>query len=103
MNVVMVIQAERCELCSSREMFRLPADWQDQVAAGKALPIAGCGNTWHYATSSLGDVATCDRVDVVTTVAGNELRFVCDRDRQHPGRHHAVNVEGVELSWAASS
>ncbi len=53
----MVVQAERCDVCGDREVFRLPADWQDQVAAGKALPIAGCGNPWHYATASVGDAS----------------------------------------------
>ena len=42
---------------------------------------------------------TCGRTDVVTTVTGQELLFRCDRELDHPGRHHAANVEGIEIFW----
>lgn len=46
------MEFDKCDLCGSQEVVRLPADWQD----GKtAIPIVGCGNPWHYATQSLGD------------------------------------------------
>jgi len=44
----------------------------------------------------------CGRTDTVTTVEGRELLFRCDRERDHDGRHHAVNVEGIELFWKRS-
>ena len=48
-------------------------------------------------------MSECGRTDIVTTVDGRELLFRCDREGwDHPGRHHATNVEGVELFWSRS-
>ena len=38
-----------CPVCGSPDVIRLPDDWQEQVNAGKAIPIIACGNPWHYA------------------------------------------------------
>jgi hypothetical protein len=48
-------------------------------------------------------LARCGRTDTVTTVEGRQLLFRCDREPSHGGRHHAANVEGVELSWATAA
>ena len=46
-------------------------------------------------------MSECGRTDTVTTVEGRELLFRCDREGwDHDGRHHAVNVEGVEIFWS---
>jgi hypothetical protein len=42
------IRFQRCEICDSQSIVRLPDDWQDRVDAGASLPIIGCGNPWHY-------------------------------------------------------
>ena len=41
-----------CPVCGSAQVVRLAGDWQQQEVA---IPIIGCGNPWHYATSSMGD------------------------------------------------
>lgn len=42
-----------CPVCTGTEVARLAMDWEQQVAAGGAIPIVGCGNPWHYDTLGL--------------------------------------------------
>ena len=49
---VRAINFDRCQVCDSMAVVRLPDDWQEQE---RAIPVIACGNPWHYATRSLGD------------------------------------------------
>jgi len=67
---------EKCPVCTSEALMRLPADWQDRAhgdgwAVREYIPIVGCGNPWHYATASVGDDETNLPDDVVSL--GREL------------------------------
>ena len=46
---------EACPVCGEDVVVKLSADWQALVGEGAAIPIVGCGNPWHYATSTLAD------------------------------------------------
>jgi hypothetical protein len=48
-NGLAALAAEPCSICGEDTVIRLPDDWQEQVEAGAAIPIIGCGNPWHYA------------------------------------------------------
>lgn len=43
------MDTERCPVCGSTELVRLPSNWQELVEAGAVIAIVGCGNPWHYA------------------------------------------------------
>lgn len=50
---------QRCPVCTETAVARLALDWQQQVAAGGAIPIVGCGNPWHYDGMTDPSAGTC--------------------------------------------
>ena len=52
------IEFDKCDVCGSQQVVRLPDSWQD---GDSAIPIVGCGNPWHYAIRSLGDAYPHER------------------------------------------
>jgi hypothetical protein len=51
-----------CPICGEDTVIRLPDDWQEQVVAGAAILIVGCGNPWHYANLDATRDATIARL-----------------------------------------
>ena len=62
-DTVRLVLFPPCPVCQTSGIVQMPDNWQEQVGAGAAISIVGCGNPWHYrfpeqgrATATLGTV-----------------------------------------------
>jgi hypothetical protein len=47
-DTVRLVRFLPCPVCQANGIVQMPDNWQEQVEAGAAIDIVGCGNPWHY-------------------------------------------------------